>query len=60
MTNQQFFDLFQFRMDKIATLALGSFTQVEVGTLANEAQEELVIQRFDHKLNKITICSIFF
>jgi hypothetical protein len=40
-------------MDKIATLALGSFTQVEVGALANEAQEELVIQRFDHKLNKI-------
>ncbi len=53
MTNQQFFDLFQFRMDKIATLALGSFTQVEVTALANEAQEELVLQRFDHKLNKI-------
>lgn len=52
MTNQQFFDLFQFRMDKIATLALGSFTPTEVQAIANEAQEELVIQRFDHKLNK--------
>lgn len=52
MTNQEFFDLFQFRMDKIATNALGSFTVVEVQAIANEAQEELVIQRFDHKLNK--------
>ena len=52
MTNQQFFDLFQFRMDKIATLALGSFTPTEVQAIANEAQEELVIQRFDHKLDK--------
>lgn len=52
MTNQEFFDFFQFRMDKIATLALGSFTTTEVQAIANEAQEELVIQRFDHKLNK--------
>lgn len=52
MTNQEFFNLFQFRMDKIATNALGSFTAVEIQAIANEAQEELVIQRFDHKLNK--------